>query len=153
MVILIPFLTQPPHERTLTGTNTFGTCFGETGLKIRPDVFRHDNCEQFFELYLSTFFIFSQKRNGKRDSSMVYIDSYVICLRGVTRYLLAWPDICADICRYLQIFMKVSAYNTIITTTMSPPPHADRALPEDRSLYSAHGCNKLRLNVKCHYWS
>ncbi len=30
--------------------NTFGTnCFGETGLKIRPEVFRHDNCEQFFE--------------------------------------------------------------------------------------------------------
>jgi len=28
------------------GRNTFGTCFGETGLKIRPDVFRHDNCEQ-----------------------------------------------------------------------------------------------------------
>jgi len=28
------------------GRNTFGTCFGETGLKIRPDVFHHDNCEQ-----------------------------------------------------------------------------------------------------------
>jgi hypothetical protein len=45
----------------------FGTCFGETGLKIRPDVFRHDNCEQFFEaLYLSTFFHFltSQKEMG-----------------------------------------------------------------------------------------
>jgi len=26
--------------------NTFGTCFGEMGLKIRADVFRHDNCEQ-----------------------------------------------------------------------------------------------------------
>ena len=28
------------------GRNTFGTCFGETGLKIRPDVFRHVNCQQ-----------------------------------------------------------------------------------------------------------
>ena len=35
-----------PHGSEDTGRNTFGTCFGETGLKIRPDVFRHDNCEQ-----------------------------------------------------------------------------------------------------------
>ena len=42
------------------------TCFGETGLKIRPDVFRHDICEQFFEaLYLNYFFIFLQKRKGR----------------------------------------------------------------------------------------
>jgi hypothetical protein len=49
--------------------NTFGTnCFGETGLKIRPEVFRHDNyCEQFFEaLYLSTIFLFSHKKEKRR---------------------------------------------------------------------------------------
>jgi len=28
------------------GRSTFGTCLGEAGLKIRPDVFRHDNGEQ-----------------------------------------------------------------------------------------------------------
>jgi hypothetical protein len=88
------------------------------------------------------FFIFSQKRKGKKNSSMVYIDSYVRCLRGVTRYLLEWPDICANICRYLQVSAdiyegKCIQYTIILssrgTTTMSPPPHADRALPEDRS--------------------
>ena len=54
------------QRRGASGRNTFGTCFGETGLKIRPDVFRHDNCEQLFEaLYLTTiFFIFSQKNKG-----------------------------------------------------------------------------------------
>ena len=73
------------------GRNTFGTnCFGEKGLKIRPEeVFRHDNCEQFFEaLYLSTIFLFSHK-NEKGSETMFYIDSYLGCLRGVTRYLLA----------------------------------------------------------------
>jgi len=46
------------------GRNTFGTCFGETGLKIWPDVFRcHNNCEQSFEaLYVSTIFSFSHKK-------------------------------------------------------------------------------------------
>jgi len=50
------------------GRNTFGTnCFGGTGLKIRPEVFRHDNCEQFFEaLYLSTIFLFSHKKEKRR---------------------------------------------------------------------------------------
>ena len=47
-------LPQQVHMDTeavvvVAGRNTFETCFGETGLKIRPDVFRHDNCEQFFE--------------------------------------------------------------------------------------------------------
>ncbi len=28
------------------GRNTLGTWYGETGLKIRPEMFRHDNCEQ-----------------------------------------------------------------------------------------------------------
>jgi len=64
----------------------------ETGLKIRPDVFRcHDNCEKFFEaLYLKYYFFhFLTKKKGEQNRSMVYIDSYVRCLRGVTRYLLA----------------------------------------------------------------
>ena len=50
----------------LSGRNTFGTCFGETGLKIRPDVFRHDNCEQKKHFLLckmspaSHFFLFEK---------------------------------------------------------------------------------------------
>jgi len=53
------------------GRNTFRTCFGETGLKIGPDVFRYDNCEQFFEaLYLSIFFHFLTKK--KREAKLIY---------------------------------------------------------------------------------
>ena len=50
----------------VTGRNTFGTCFGETGLKIRPDVFRHDNWEQKKHVLLckmspaSHFFLFEK---------------------------------------------------------------------------------------------
>ena len=54
------------------GRNTFGTCFGETGLKIRPDVFRHDNCEQKKHVLLckmspaSHFFLFEKgEKNNK----------------------------------------------------------------------------------------
>ncbi len=35
-----------PNFLVLPGINTLGTCFGETELKIRPDVFPHNNCEQ-----------------------------------------------------------------------------------------------------------
>ncbi len=51
---------------TLAGRNTFRTCFGETGLKIRPDVFRHDDCEQKKHILLckmspaSHFFLFEK---------------------------------------------------------------------------------------------
>ena len=38
------------------------TWFGEIGLKIRPDVFRHDNCEQILTK-LTYSFVFSQNRN------------------------------------------------------------------------------------------
>jgi len=38
--------TYRVRETMFSERNMFGTCFGETGLKIRPDVFRHDNCEQ-----------------------------------------------------------------------------------------------------------
>ncbi len=76
----------------------------------------------------SNFFIFSQKRKGKRNSSIVYIDSYARCLHGgadicwrdqIHTYLLAWPDICTDtICRYLQISAiyegNAAAYNQLI---------------------------------------
>ena len=54
------------------GRNTSGTCFGETGLKIRPDVFRHDNCEQKKHVLLckmspaSHFFLFEKgEKNNK----------------------------------------------------------------------------------------
>jgi hypothetical protein len=50
---------------TEPGRNTFGTCYGETGLKIQPDVFRHDNV--YFEQ--STIFSFSHK---KRDAKLIY---------------------------------------------------------------------------------
>ena len=32
-----------------TGRNTFGTFWGGSGTENTPDVFRHDNFEQFFE--------------------------------------------------------------------------------------------------------
>ena len=42
---------------------------------------------------------------------MVYIDSCVRSLRGMTRYLLAWPDnICADLCRDNNIFIICRYY-------------------------------------------
>jgi hypothetical protein len=57
---------------TILGRNTFGTCFRETGLKIRPDVFRHDNCEQKKHVLLckmspaSYFFLFKKgEKNNK----------------------------------------------------------------------------------------
>jgi len=56
----------------MSGRNTFGTCFGETGLKIRPDMFRHDNCEQKRHVLLckmspaSHFFLFEKgEKNNK----------------------------------------------------------------------------------------
>jgi hypothetical protein len=85
-----------------TGRNTLGTWFGETGLKIRPDVFRHDNCERF-TLLKSTIF-FSQKRKGKQNSSTAHSGSYVRCLHVGAD--ICWHDqisaqMSADICRYL----------------------------------------------------
>jgi len=60
------------HRVMRAGRNMFGTCFGETGLKIRPDVFRHDNCEQKKHVLLckmspaSHFFLFEKgKKNNK----------------------------------------------------------------------------------------
>ena len=55
------------------GRNTSGTCFGETGLKIRPDVFRHDNCEQKRHVLLckmspaSHFFLFEK---GEKNNTV-----------------------------------------------------------------------------------
>ncbi len=59
-----------PHSQSFawTGRNTFGTtsCFGEKGLKIWPDVFRNDNCEQKKHFLLckmspaSHFFLFEK---------------------------------------------------------------------------------------------
>ena len=44
-----------------------------------------------------------------------YLCRYLQISADICRYLQISVDICADICRYLQIlFMKVSAYNTII---------------------------------------
>ena len=69
-------------EDIFTGRNTFGTCFGETGLKIRPDVFRHDNCEQKKHFLLckmspaSHFFLFEK---GEKN--------YVCNTRTLTRKL------------------------------------------------------------------
>ncbi len=51
---------------TSLGRKTFGTCFGEMGLKIRPDVFRHNNWEQKKHVLLckmspaSHFFLFEK---------------------------------------------------------------------------------------------
>jgi hypothetical protein len=63
-------VNNAPLSRTEQGRNTFGTCFGETGLKIWPDVFRHDNCEQKKPVLLckmspaSHFFLFEK---GKKN--------------------------------------------------------------------------------------
>ena len=58
------------------GRNTFGTFLGGNGTENTPDVFRHNNCEQFFEQlsrYLSSvFFIFSQKK--KREAKLIYVE-------------------------------------------------------------------------------
>ena len=52
------------------------------------------------------FFIFSQKRKVKQNSSTVFIDFYVRCFHGGAD--ICWRDhisaqISADICKYLQI--------------------------------------------------
>ena len=62
-----------------SGRNTFGTCFGETGLKIRPDVFRHDDCVQKKHVLLckmipaSHFFLFEkgEKNNNEICSQLL----------------------------------------------------------------------------------
>ncbi len=46
----------------IPGRNTLGTWFGETGLKIRPDVLCHDNCEQ---IYLTSKYIFFSHKKEK----------------------------------------------------------------------------------------
>ena len=63
-----------------SGRNTFGTCFGETGLKILPDVFRHDDCEQKKHVLLckmipaSHFFLFEkgEKNNNEICSQLLW---------------------------------------------------------------------------------
>jgi len=66
---------------------------------------------------LNYYFFFSQKRKGKQNSSMVYIDSYVSVFTGekisagVTRYLHRYLQILqksADICRYCK-YLQISA--------------------------------------------
>ncbi len=37
--------TTYTQAATILEQTRLETCFGETGLKIQPDVFRHDNCE------------------------------------------------------------------------------------------------------------
>ena len=61
--------------------------WGETGLKIRQTCFVTTIVNSSLKAKSSIFFIFSQKRKGKRNSSMLNIDSYVICLHW-GRYLL-----------------------------------------------------------------
>jgi hypothetical protein len=65
-------VNNAPLSRTEQGRNTFGTCFGETGLKIRPDVFCHNNGEQKKHVLLckmspaSHFFLFEKgEKNNK----------------------------------------------------------------------------------------
>jgi hypothetical protein len=55
-----------------SGRNTFGTCFGETGLKRRPDVFCHDNCEQFFEKLCTYVLFFHFLTKKKREAKLIY---------------------------------------------------------------------------------
>jgi len=82
-----------------SGRNTFGTFMGGNGTE---NTARRISSQQLWTvlwtaLYLSSiFFIFSQKRKGKQNSSMFYIDSYNVCLHW-GRYLLVWPDISAQI--------------------------------------------------------
>ena len=68
----MPLAIAPTMPNFDPGRNTFGTCFGETGLKIRPDVFCHDNCEQKKHVLLckmspaSHFFLFEKgEKNNK----------------------------------------------------------------------------------------
>ncbi len=73
--IIIPYFHTPsffPFGAFQTGRNTFGTCFGETGLKIRPDVLCHDNGEQKKNVLLCKmspafhFFLFEKgEKNNK----------------------------------------------------------------------------------------
>jgi len=66
-------ITRWSTSRASHGRNTFGTCFGETGLKVRPDVFRHDNnCEQKKHVLLckmspaSHFFLFEKGETNNK---------------------------------------------------------------------------------------
>ena len=45
LMIHVFLLLSNTREQVFSETNMLGTWFGETGLKKRPDVFRHDNCE------------------------------------------------------------------------------------------------------------
>ena len=64
------------------------------------------------------FFIFSQKRKGKQNSYMVYIDSYVRYIHGGAD--ICWHDqissaqISADICKYLRISADIFYEGTCV---------------------------------------
>jgi hypothetical protein len=55
MVAVTEWKQQPLEESSLE------TWFGETGLKIQPDAFRHDNCERINLNLLTICFLTKQK--------------------------------------------------------------------------------------------
>jgi len=61
------------HGRAdVPGRNTFGTFLGGNGTENTPDVFRHDNCEQFFESL--KFYLFHFLTKKKREAKLIYVE-------------------------------------------------------------------------------
>ena len=88
----------------MTGRITLGTCFGETGLKIRPDVFRQDNCEQKKHVLLckmspaSHFFLFEKgEKNNKWNLFTVVVKKHfrqTFCPASRSRCIFKNSDSC-----------------------------------------------------------
>ncbi len=123
-----------------TGRNTFGTCFGEMGLKIRPDVFCHDNCEQKKHVLLckmspaSHFFLFEK---GEKN----YMKSVNSC-----REETLWQTFCPTSCSRC-----ISRTWTVVNIrfAISCDCMRSHAISCDPMRSHAIACNRMKLQTLC----
>jgi len=95
------------------GRNTFGTCFGETGLKIWPDVFCHDNCEQKKHVLLckmspaSHFFLFDKGEKNYMKSVHSCREETLwqtFCPTSCSRCIFKHSDSCRHkVCNFMRL--------------------------------------------------
>ena len=133
-VLLIPYCWRDKRVLHPPGRNTFGTCFGEMGLKIRPDVFRHDNCEQKKHVLLckmspaSHFFLFEK---GKKN----YMKSVHSCCEETL-----WQTFCPT-SRFRCIFKNSDSFRHKVCDFMRL-----HAIACDLMQLHAIACDRMRLN-------
>ena len=152
------------HNRyEFTGRNTFGTCFGETGLKIRPDVFRHDDCEQKKHVLLckmsptSYFFLFEKAKKIIWNLFTVVVKKHfrqTFCPASRSRCIFKNSDSCRHkVCDFMRShaiacdLMRSHAISCDRMRSLSNSILPEKGIIRDRMRSHAISCDRMRSHA------